>query len=74
MGYHMHEVEGAPKPLEITHVEHTLTSLQIFDILDRKLAAKEKAELYHQPAETRNYARGVNASYAQPRDTFDQKK
>ena len=64
LALHMHEIQGSPKPLEITHVEHALNALEIFELLHRKLAVKEKAESYHQPTETRHYARGVNAAFA----------
>ena len=73
LGLHMHEIQGFPRPLEVTHVEHALTSLQIFELLDRKLAAKEKVDSYNQPTETRNYARGVNATHTKSIGTSDEK-
>ena len=73
LGFHMHEVHDFPKPLEITHIEHTLTSLKIFELLDRKLAAKEKVDSYNQSVETRQYARGVHATSAKNVGTSDEK-
>ena len=46
MGLHMRELVGCPRPLLVSILEQPLPILEMFEVLNEKLAGKERAEMY----------------------------
>ena len=51
MALHMRELEGCPRPLLVSILEQPLPILELFEVLNDKLAGKERAEMYNSPNE-----------------------
>ena len=47
MSFHMREFEGCPRPLLVSILEQPLPTLELFEVLNEKLAGKERAEMYN---------------------------
>ena len=46
MGLHMREFVGCPRPLLVSILEQPLPILEMFEVLNEKLAGKERADMY----------------------------
>lgn len=51
MALHMRELEGCPRPLLVSILEQPLPILELFEVLNDKLAGKERADMYNTTGE-----------------------